>query len=62
MNKFSHELTSFMLCMLGNLCTTLLPNLIINTKSILFLAFAEKSVDPDQLASEKPADLGLHCF
>ena len=42
--------------------TTLLPNLIIYTKSILFLAFVEKSVDPDQLASEKPADLGLHCF
>ena len=22
----------------------------------------ENSVDPDQLASEKPADLDLHCF
>ena len=22
----------------------------------------ENSVDPDQLASQKPADLGLHCF
>ena len=22
----------------------------------------EKSVDPDQLASKKPADLDLHCF
>ena len=22
----------------------------------------ENSVDPDQLASKKPADMGLHCF
>ena len=27
-----------------------------------FTSRVEKSVDPDQLASEKPADLDLHCF
>ena len=27
-----------------------------------FISSVEKSVDPDQLASEKPADLDLHCF
>ena len=28
----------------------------------LFTSRAENSVDPDQLASEKPTDLDLHCF
>ena len=28
----------------------------------LFMSRAENSIDPDQLASEKPADLDLHCF
>ena len=28
----------------------------------LFTSRAENSVDPDQLASQKPADLDLHCF
>ena len=27
-----------------------------------FTSTAESSVDPDQLASQKPADLYLHCF
>ena len=32
--------------------------------SILFIVYIQKenSVDPDQLASEKPANLDLHCF
>ena len=28
----------------------------------VFTTRVENSVDPDQLASEKPADLDLHCF
>ena len=28
----------------------------------VFTRGVENSVDPDQLASEKPADLDLHCF
>ena len=52
--------------MLDILCTTLLPNVSFNS----FVEFqllacyyrVEDSVDPDQLASQKPADLDLHCF
>ena len=29
---------------------------------IVFTNILENSVDPDQLASEKTADLNLHCF
>ena len=29
---------------------------------IKFTSIVENSVDPDQLASEKPADQGLHCY
>ena len=28
----------------------------------VFTSRVKNSVDPDQLASEKPADLNLHCF
>ena len=28
----------------------------------VFTGRVENSVDPDQLASQKPADLDLHCF
>ena len=29
---------------------------------LVFTSRMENSVDPDQLASQKPADLDLHCF
>ena len=41
------------------------PHLINSQDTSCKLAFTsqlENSVDPDQLASEKPADLDLHCF
>ena len=28
----------------------------------IYISCFENSADPDQLASEKPADLDLHCF
>ena len=55
--------------MLNIVCTTLLPNFCsinFNTgfQSLVcfFTSRVGNSVDPDQLASEKPADLDLHCF
>ena len=33
-----------------------------NTMLSLDVFYLENSVDPDQLASEKPADQDLHCF
>ena len=51
------------------LCTTLLPNFYsINFNTgfqllvCLFMNRVGNNVNPDQLASEKPADLDLHCF
>ena len=48
-------------------CTTLLPNLYQiyiqdNSYKHLSTSRLENNVDPDQLASEKPADHDLHCF
>ena len=53
--------------MLNNLCATLLPkfypiNLQDSNYKHVFKSRLENSVDPDQLASVKPADLDLHCF
>ena len=43
---------------LDHLYNTLLPNF----AQLAFRGRVENSFDPDQLASEKPADLDLHCF
>ena len=49
-----------------NLYTTFSPNFFPNLTCLIpfisMLLHVENSVDPDQLASEKPADLDLHCF
>ena len=54
--------------MLNNLCTTLPPSIFIRlncripANGVLFTSRVDNNVDPDQLASQKPADLGPHCF
>ena len=53
--------------MLDYLCATLLPNFsLLNSQESyykhIFTSRGDNSVDPDQLASKKPADLDLHCF
>ena len=52
--------------MLDILCTTLFPNFypihFKDSSYYMYLQVVENSVDPDQLASEKPADQDLHCF
>ena len=42
-------------------CTTLLPHFCFTVNYKMYLN-SENSVGPDQLASEKPADLDLRCF
>ena len=49
------------------LCTTLFPNFIqlicrIPVNRLYLQAEWKTDVDPDQLASQKPADLDLNCF
>ena len=45
------------------LCTTLFPNFNpVNSKDSIYSYVLTNSVDPDQLAPQKPADLDLHCF
>ena len=59
---------ALILIMLGNFTTTLIPNLYTiilqesSYKHLIFISVAENSVDPGQLASQKPADQDIHCF
>ena len=54
--------------MLEILCTTIFPILStiilqdFHDKHTMFTSKVENSMDPDQLASQKPADLDLHCL
>ena len=52
------------LIILDTLCTTIHSSqIVIQLKCIILVVCIHlNSVDPERLASEKPADLDLHCF
>ena len=62
MGLFWQVILSKLCDVLSNQTLHYIPMSITSYNKHVFTSKGENSVDPDQLASQKPADLDLHCF